>query len=183
MAFNRRRRRIYKSWQSMKYRCLNPDSSNFRHYGGRGISISPEWLDFENFLNWAEANGYGDNLTLDRIDVNRGYCSDNCRWVTIREQNRNKRTNLRTSTGVLYIDCYRLAYKPMVKECAFRNRINRGFKLCESLYSTDASHCYNGTSWRAIYRNAHNPSVVYSAFLKRVQNGVPVCKALWSTSL
>lgn len=86
--------RLYNIYRGMKGRCLNKRNDKFRHYGGRGISVAPEWLqDYESFRDWALANGYRDDLTLDRIDVNGNYEPSNCRWVTMREQTRNTRFN------------------------------------------------------------------------------------------
>lgn len=86
--------RIYITWQNMKDRCFNEKCSGYKDYGGRGISVCPEWKDsFENFYEWALLNGYTDSLTIDRIDVNRNYEPQNCRWTTREAQNRNKRNN------------------------------------------------------------------------------------------
>lgn len=84
--------KLYKKWQSMKTRCGNPNASNYKDYGGRGIRVCDEWANnFEAFYEWAMSNGYKDGLTLDRIDVEGNYTPSNCRWATIEEQNNNQR--------------------------------------------------------------------------------------------
>ena len=78
----------------MKQRCCDANSTYYKDYGGRGITICPEWLnDFQAFYNWAVANGYANNLTIDRKDVNGNYEPSNCRWVTQKEQQNNTRKN------------------------------------------------------------------------------------------
>lgn len=89
--------RLYQCWLDMKHRCYLKSVKGYKNYGGRGIKVCNEWLDKENgstnFINWALDNGYKDNLTIDRIDVNGNYCPENCRWITKYEQCFNKRTN------------------------------------------------------------------------------------------
>lgn len=90
------RSRINITYKHMKDRCLNPNSQYFSDYGGRGITVCEEWLGeegFSKFLKWANENGYADDLTLDRIDVNGNYEPSNCRWTTVSVQNNNKRNN------------------------------------------------------------------------------------------
>lgn len=97
--------RLYRAFIQMKTRCTNPGYRYFNNYGGRGITICDEWVNnFNNFREWALSNGYDDNLTLDRIDPNKHYTPDNCRWITQEEQNRNRRYhNWATINGVTKI--------------------------------------------------------------------------------
>ena len=76
----------------MKNRCYYKGYHAYEHYGGRGITVCDDWLhNFQVFYDWAMANGYRDDLSIDRIDSNKGYSPQNCRWATMAEQNKNKR--------------------------------------------------------------------------------------------
>lgn len=122
-----RNKRLYKSWNTMLYRCENKKSPHYKYYGGRGISVCKEWHDSAVFEKWALSNGYSDDLTIDRIDVNGNYCPENCRWISQKEQCKNKRNNrFITIDGVTkclkdWIDFFKIS-----KNC-FRHRISKGF--------------------------------------------------------
>jgi hypothetical protein len=77
----------------MRNRCGNPNNQAFPRYGGRGIYVCNDWHSFPAFRDWAEANGYRDNLAIDRIDNDGGYEPNNCRWSTYKEQGRNQPQN------------------------------------------------------------------------------------------
>ena len=74
--------RLWDVWKAMKQRCGNPNTASYHRYGGRGISFTPEWQEFEPFSKWALSNGYADHLELDRRDNSQGYSPSNCRFVT-----------------------------------------------------------------------------------------------------
>jgi hypothetical protein len=86
--------RLYMIWADMKRRCSSQNREAYDNYGGRGITVCDEWANsFEAFRDWALANGYRDDLTLDRKDANGDYRPDNCRWSTWKEQENNRRNN------------------------------------------------------------------------------------------
>jgi len=85
--------KLYYTWQSMKSRCNNPKNPRYSRYGARGIIVCDEWKEYIMFKNWAINNGYADNLSIDRINNDGNYEPINCRWVTMKQQGRNKGNN------------------------------------------------------------------------------------------
>lgn len=97
---NLRNTKLYKVWSSIKDRCLNKNCKAYKNYGGRGIDIYKEWeTDFISFYEWSIKNGYVEGLTIDRIDNNKGYCPENCRWTTKCVQSNNRRNNVVVFNG------------------------------------------------------------------------------------
>lgn len=85
----------YRIWQAIKTRCLNPNSNQYKDYGGRNITISENWKDnFEQFLN-DMGKRPSTKHTIDRINNNLGYYKENCKWSTYKQQNNNKRSNVK----------------------------------------------------------------------------------------
>ena len=94
------RERVYKVYSGMITRCYNQNEKSYKYYGGRGITVCDEWKnDFKKFHDWAMANGYQDDLTIERIDVNGDYCPENCTWIPFSEQNRNKNDKTNGKVG------------------------------------------------------------------------------------
>lgn len=97
--------RIYSIWHNMNMRCLNKKRHDYKHYGGRGIKICEEWLDFLTFHNWAINSGYQGRLTIERIDNGGNYSPDNCMWILQANQQKNRRrfkNNSTMHTGVCW---------------------------------------------------------------------------------
>lgn len=104
--------RLYEIWCGMKKRCYNSKAKAYSRYGGRGIIICQEWLnDFMNFYNWSISNGYQEDLSIDRIDVNGNYEPNNCRWANDKEQSLNKR-------DTIYFNLF-VIDKPLIEWCKY----------------------------------------------------------------
>ena len=130
-------RRIYGIRYLMICRCYNPNTDQYSDYGGRGISVCPKWRDKNNgkanFYKWAMSHGYADNLTIDRIDVNGNYEPSNCRWVTMKEQQNNRRNNhLITYNGeTKTVAEWELATG--IKQHTILQRLRRGWRIEDAL--------------------------------------------------
>ena len=104
--------RLYNIWGLMKDRCINKKSSHYKWYGGRNIKICDDWKNnFMSFYCWAIENGYSEHLTLDRINNDGDYCPDNCRWVDMKEQCKNRR-----SKESKYITRHKNGWQVVVKQ-------------------------------------------------------------------
>lgn len=80
---------LFKRWEGMKQRCENPNSTAFKDYGAKGVTVCDEWHNFDAFYQWAVESGYEPELTIERKNVTKGYSPENCTWVTRVTQNRN----------------------------------------------------------------------------------------------
>lgn len=108
--------RLYSIWKNIHSRCLNKNNPGYQNYGGRGITLCDEWHDYKNFYQWSMSNGYKDDLTIDRIDVNGSYEPSNCRWTSKKMQGNNKRNNYyieyngETKTLMEWAECLHMNY-------------------------------------------------------------------------
>lgn len=154
--------KLYGTWLNIKQRCLNPNNKSYVNYGGRGITICKEWSEsYENFRDWSLNNGYADNLSIDRIDVNGNYEPSNCRWANAKQQANNRRSNLEitynseTKTLMQWAEVFNLPYSAVIQ------RYKRGVREDELFAPLNIKYMpkvvsYNGEShnlaeWARIY--------------------------------
>lgn len=129
--------RLYNAWCNMKSRCYNENHHRYRIYGARGIKVCDEWVNnYNNFYKWAIENGYRDNLTIDRIDVNGNYEPSNCRWTTQKEQCNNQRKNHYLTYKGKTQSMSKWADEIGIKYTTLRARINRSNWSVEKALTT-----------------------------------------------
>lgn len=117
--------RLYRIWQGMKQRCYGNHCAA-SNYKNRNITVCNEWLDdFKKFYEWSIQNGYSDNLTIDRINVNGNYEPSNCRWVNYVVQENNRRNNIKIAIDGEELTVQQLSKKIQIKETSIRTVIRR----------------------------------------------------------
>lgn len=116
--------RLYSIWKNMRSRCNNPRSPQFKDYGGRGILICEQWDNFTVFADWARSNGYRDDLSIERVDVNLGYDPNNCVWADAQAQSENRRFVAKAPDGRLW---YHVAKSNGISDGAYRTRLFNGW--------------------------------------------------------
>ena len=141
--------RIYNVWKGMRRRCNNPNAPKYEYYGGKGITVCDEWNHgyggFENFYEWAMQNGYSDDLTIDRIDSNKGYCPENCRWIPFLE-------NVRRAT--------KKPHKPEYTYYAY----NESEKIILIFTKTKMFSDYTGLDYRRVSDGCNNSNYTYKGW-------------------
>ena len=173
--------RLYRIWRAMNARCRK-----HKNYGGRGISVCCEWAEYKNFKEWAISNGYTDDLTIDRVNNDGNYEPSNCRWVSMHEQSRNRRTNVfityngKTQVISDWANELGLRFETIarrhkcgwsVEECLFgRNTFD---------YNVDSDHNYRNRQkfithegkTQNLYQWSKEKGINYNTLMKRHKNG------------
>lgn len=126
-------KRLRKIWASMHERCEYEKHPQYHNYGGRGISVCNEWSEYIPFAKWAFKNGYSDGLSIDRVDNNGMYEPNNCRWVTMKEQANNKRTNHIVVYQEQEYTLTELAEKIGMNKTTLKERLNMGWDIDEAV--------------------------------------------------
>lgn len=125
--------RLYEIWRQMRYRCQKPNHNAYPKYGGRGISVCPEWNDFAVFRAWALSHGYTDRLSIDRIDVDGNYCPENCRWADSTVQMNNRRTTPHYSYMGENMTLSEWSRRLGIPRTTLQNRIRRGKTFAQAV--------------------------------------------------
>lgn len=131
--------RLYNVWQGMKLRCYDKNHKAYKNYGGRGITVCDEWLhDFQAFYDWSMSNGYDENAphgqcTIDRKDNNKGYSPENCQWVTMKEQQMNKRNNYIVSYKGQDVPLSAVAEQEKIDRDTLASRLKKGMTIEEAI--------------------------------------------------
>lgn len=133
-----KKNRLYKIWGIIRDRCFCKTYLRYKDYGGRGITICEEWKnDFLVFEKWALANGYSDNLSIDRINNDGNYCPENCRWATAKEQANNRRNSKFIYYNNEKLTISQFANKYNINRNILNQKINKGFKIQEIIDSLE----------------------------------------------
>lgn len=132
--------RLYRIWSAMKSRCKNINYVQFKNYGGRGICICEEWNNFISFESWSLSNGYSDKLTIDRIDVDGNYESNNCRWVDRKTQANNKRNVIRSNSVMItaFNECKFISEWLIDSRCRIKSKATLCYRIGSGWTPEDA---------------------------------------------
>lgn len=127
------RTRLYTCWHNMIDRTTNTKNKAYKQYGARGITVCEEWKDYLKFKEWAIKNGYSEELTLERIDNNRGYGPDNCKWADWDTQNNNKQQSRKISYNgeIKTIDQWAKQFN--INRSTLTHRLNKGWTLKKAI--------------------------------------------------
>lgn len=162
------RTRQYNIWRGMVNRCHKPNTKHYDYYGGRGIEVCKEWReDFMSFYNWSLENGYSEELTIDRKDVNGNYEPSNCRWATMEEQSNNRRNTLHIEHNGEEHTIRELSEKTGETYSVLYSRYKQGYSIEEILNGKDKTEIIR------VKELSEQAGVTYSSMYQRVQRGVP----------
>lgn len=170
--------KLYKVFLQMKDRCNNPNNTSYKNYGGRGIKVCEKWEeDFKLFKEWALQNGYKEGLTIDRIDFNGNYEPNNCRWITNKEQQNNKTTNVfitykgETKTLTQWAEIYE------IEPATVKYRLKKGLLFEDAFDKNFGKHLYKG-EYRTLKEIAILNNINPKTFTQRVRKGMSIEEAI-----
>ncbi len=119
---------LYRLWGHVKERCDNPKSKSYYRYGGRGIVVCNEWINNPKlFIEWSLENGYKKGLEIDRIDNDKGYSPENCRFVTREINNLNRGLNRNNTSGFVGVSWHKVKKRWLAHIMYLRKKYNLGY--------------------------------------------------------
>ena len=171
--------RLYTTWVHMIHRCTNPKDKSYKWYGARGITVCEEWLSYDNFYEWAMSTGYNESKTgkeqsLDRKDNDKGYSPDNCRWVSIKAQQRNKRNTI-CMDKIPLADLAELSTTP---NRTIYGRYNRGIDNPDNLLTDKKLNCTIFIEGKTLPEISKEYSIPYNRLKWRYRNGARTLKEI-----
>lgn len=138
-------KKLHWVWKAMKQRCNNVNNKDYINYGGRGVSVHPEWYDFKNFHQWAMSSGYREGMTIERINVNGHYQPLNCTWIVNEQQADNKQRSRKFHYRGKYYTVRELSDMSNVKYLTLRARLIQYGWDAERAIHEEAFHGKNQT--------------------------------------
>ena len=178
------KKRLYNIWYNMKRRCYNKKNKDYKYYGERGIKICDEWLNnYQEFEKWSLNNGYKDDLTIDRIDNNGNYEPKNCKWLSIQEQQFNKRNTTYCELDGVVESLPKLCKKYNIDDEVVYHRIKRGWNVKKALTTptkkikTKKTYIYKGEK-TTLKELSIKYNINYTTLIVRLFNGWDLEKAI-----
>ena len=145
--------KLFRRWLCIRNRCKPSDKFHRKNYYDKGICVCDEWEnDYSAFKEWAIANGYSPELTIDRIDGSKGYSPDNCRWIPAKDQHRNVSSNKIVEYNGEKMPIVALAEKTGIREDLLRDRLRKGWSV-ERAINTPLITTHGRTKYESIYRD------------------------------
>jgi hypothetical protein len=132
--------KLYYVWHSMKKRCELQAYFQYPRYGGRGIKLCEEWHNYQNFKAWAESNGYVEGLSIDRINNDGNYEPQNCRWITLQQQNRNKSTNRQVTYNDITLPMCSWCKVFSLPSSTLERRLDDGWNIKDALFTPSGEY-------------------------------------------
>lgn len=169
-------KRLLKCYHHIKDRCYNPNGKGYKNYGARGVVMCDEWLnDFKTFYDWSMANGYKDNLTIDRIDVDGNYEPSNCRWVDINTQANNKQNTVYLTLFDVKLPLGYWSKLTGVNSHTLQHRKKLGYNDDEVINGKDIYIEYNN-SHVTLHELSKIVNIPYNVLYKRYKRGTLLCE-------
>ena len=130
-------------WHNMNNRCTNENRLDYKYYGGKGVEVCNEWMEFSSFKEWAINNGYEEGLSIDRIDGDGDYEPSNCRFITLDEQQRNKSNNINLTYKGKTQTLSEWSREYGIHERTLKSRLELGYTFAEALNKKPGQNQYS----------------------------------------